>query len=64
MVGALSLPEMYYSLENGQKVFSKIVDIPWKLDPLLLVILFDKNVPLGMAELNLGRLANTIVNII
>ena len=64
MVGALHLPEMYYSLENGQKVFSKIVDIPWKLDPLLLVILYDKTVPLGMAELNLGRLANTIVNII
>lgn len=64
MVGALILPEMYYSLENGQKVFSKIVDIPWKLDPLLLVILYDKNVPLGMAELNLGKLANKIVNII
>lgn len=64
MVGAVNLPEMYHSLENGQKVFSKIVDIPWKLDPLLLVILFDKVVPLGMAELNLSKLAKTIINII
>jgi hypothetical protein len=64
MVGALHLPEMYYSLENGQKVFSKIVDIPWKLDPLLVVVLYDAVVPLGMAELNLNRLANAIMNII
>lgn len=64
MVGALNLPEMYYGLENGQKVFSRIVDIPWKLDPLLVVVLYDRTVPLGMAELNLTKLANRITNII
>jgi len=64
MVGALTLPEMYYSLENGQKVFSKIVDIPWKLDPLWVVVLYDSVVPLGMAEINLSKLANAIINII
>jgi len=64
MVGALNLPEMFYSLENGQKVFSKIVDIPWKLDPLLIVVLYDNIVPLGMAELNLKKLADKIINII
>ncbi len=64
MVGAISLPEMYYSLNNGQKVFSRMVDIPWKLDPLLVVVLYDKTVPLGMAELNLTKLANRIKNII
>ncbi len=64
MVGALNLPEMYYGLENGQKVFSRIVDIPWKLDPLLVVVLYDKTIPLGMAETNLTKLANRIKNII
>ncbi|MFX1311791.1 MAG: hypothetical protein ACFFHD_04140 [Promethearchaeota archaeon] len=64
MVGALNLPEMFYGLENGQKVFSKIIDIPWKLDPLLIVVLFDKVVPVGMAELNLKRIADRIINII
>ena len=64
MIGALNLPEMYYGLDNGQKVFSRIVDIPWKLDPLLVVALYDRTVPLGMAELNLTRLAKRITNII
>lgn len=64
MVGALYLPEAYYSLENGQKVFSKIVDIPWKLDPLLVVALYDSVVPLGLADLNLNKLINQIANII
>jgi len=64
MVGALNLPESYYSLENGQKVFSKIVDIPWKLDPLIIVCLYDSTVPLGMAETNLNKLGNQIINII
>ena len=64
MVGALYLPESYYSLENGQKVFSKIVDIPWKLDPLLVVALYDSIVPLGLAEMNLNKVINLIANII
>jgi hypothetical protein len=64
MVGALTLPEMFYGLENGQKVFSKIIDIPWKLDPLVVVVLFDKTVPLGMAEINLTKVANKIKNMI
>jgi hypothetical protein len=63
-VGALTLPEMYSRLENGQKVVSKIVDIPWKLDPLLIVVLYDRNVPLGMAEVNLDKIGSKIMNII
>ncbi|MHA2392630.1 MAG: hypothetical protein ACXAEX_11860 [Promethearchaeota archaeon] len=63
-VGTLTLPEMYSRLENGQKVVSKIIDIPWKLDPLLIVVLYDKAVPLGMAEVNLDRIADKIINII
>jgi hypothetical protein len=64
MVGAVTLPEMYSRLENGQKVVSKIIDIPWKLDPLLIVVLYESTVPLGMAEVNLDRIANKIINII
>ncbi|KKM18162.1 hypothetical protein LCGC14_1668470 [marine sediment metagenome] len=63
-VGALTLPEMYQRLENGQKVVSKVIDIPWKLDPLLIVILYDNTVPLGMAEVNLDKIAEKIINII
>ncbi len=63
-VGALTLPEMYSRLENGQKVVSKIIDIPWKLDPLLVVILYESTVPLGMAEVNLDKIANKIIHII
>ncbi len=54
----------FYSLENNQKVFSKIIEIPWKLEPLIIVILFDSTVPLGMAEVNLDKTAKTIQNII
>jgi len=64
MIGALDLPEMYYGLKNGQKVFSKVIDIPWKLDPLLVVVLYDATVPLGMCDMNLQKLANKITNII
>lgn len=64
MVGAVTLPEIYSRLENGQKIVSKIIDIPWKLDPLLIVILFSKEVPLGMAEVNLNRIADKVINII
>ena len=53
-----------YSLENEQKVFSKIIKIPWKLDPLLFVILFDSTVPFGMAEINLDKFSKKIENII
>jgi hypothetical protein len=64
MVGTFTLPEMYYRLENGQKIVSKIIDIPWKLDPLLIVVLYDSTVPLGMAEVNLDKISNKIINII
>ena len=64
MVGAVTLPEIYSRLENGQKMVSKIIDIPWKLDPLLIVVLYDRTVPLGMAEVNLNRIAEKVINII
>ncbi|MFX1287896.1 MAG: hypothetical protein ACFFFY_04970 [Promethearchaeota archaeon] len=54
----------FYSLENEQKVFSRIINIPWKLDPLLIVVLYESSVPLGMAEVNLAKITKTIQNII
>ncbi len=54
----------FYSLENNQKVFSSIIDIPWKLDPLLIVVLYESSVPLGMCEVNLEKITKTIQNII
>ncbi|TFG24580.1 MAG: hypothetical protein EU533_01970 [Promethearchaeota archaeon] len=54
----------FYSLENGQKIFSKVIEIPWKLDPLILVVLFDSTTVTGMAEVNLDKMSKTIQNII
>jgi len=54
----------FYSLENNEKVFSRIINIPWKLDPLLIVILYESSVPLGMAEVNLEKITRVIENII
>jgi hypothetical protein len=54
----------FYTLQNEQKVFSKIIEIPWKLDPLIIVALYESKVPLGMAELNLNKMVKTIQNII
>jgi hypothetical protein len=63
MTGASSLPEMFYSMENGQKVFSKTIKLDWKLESLMIVVLFEKNVPLGMAELNLNKIVKTVQNL-
>ncbi len=57
--GMMTLPEMYYSLENGQKVFSTIMKISHKMD-LIIVLLFDALIPLGLAELNLKRVTKRI----
>lgn len=54
----------FYSLENDQKVFSRIINIPWKLEPLLIVILYESSIPLGMCEVNLEKITKSIENII
>ncbi|TXT64717.1 MAG: hypothetical protein BAJALOKI3v1_170002 [Promethearchaeota archaeon] len=64
MTGAVELPELFYSLDDGRKVFSKYVKIPWKIDNFLIVLLFDKNVPLGMAEINLHKVSKQTINLI
>ena len=61
MSGVMSLPEAFYSLESGEKVFSSIVseDITAGLN-FFVVLLFDSSVPLGMAEMNLIKTINAI----
>ncbi len=63
MTGVIEFPESYYSLSNGQKVFSKMVKIPKKKSDFLIVLLFEKSVPLGMAELTLNTVARKIRSI-
>ncbi len=54
----------FVSLDNEEKVFTRKINIPWKLDPLLIVVLFESSVPLGMAELILDKLIKTVENIL
>ena len=60
MTGALNLPELFYSLETGQKVFSKLIMDEDKNIGFLMVLLFDKNVSLGMADVLLHKIGNRI----
>ncbi len=63
MSGTLRLPEMFYSLENGQKVFSSIITNIGPFD-FFIVLLFEKSVPLGMAEMNLFKCSKAIEKLI
>ena len=65
MSGVMSLPEAFYSLESGEKVFSSIVseDIAAGLN-FLIVLLFESSVQLGMAELGLLRVMKSIKHLV
>jgi len=65
MSGVMSLPEAFYSLESGEKVFSSIVseDIAAGLN-FFIVLLFDSSVPLGMAEMNLMKTTKAIKKLV
>jgi hypothetical protein len=60
MSGTLTLPEMFYSLENGEKVFSKIISEGVGVFQFFVVLLFEKEVPLGMCEVSLFKISNTV----
>lgn len=61
--GVVDLPELFYSLGNGQKVFSKMIEMPSKLGDFMVVLLFEKGVPLGMAELQLNKIGEKIIKL-
>lgn len=58
MTKTLELPELFYSLPDQKKVFSKMINID--TFSFLIVLLFDKNVSLGMADVQLHKLAEKI----
>lgn len=60
MTGALSLPEMFYGLENGQKVFSTIINHKKSGTGFFVVLLFESSVPLGMANVKLHSIGKRI----
>ncbi len=58
--GITALPELFYSLENGRKVFSKQMTQTKGNINFLIVLLFESSVPLGMAELSLNRITKEL----
>lgn len=64
MMGTLKLPEFYYKLENGQKIFSKAMNISDELDDLLMVLLFGNDKTLGVADLTLNNISETIMQLL
>ena len=56
MTGAMHLPELYYSLENDQKIFSTIIEHKEEIG-YYMVLYFDKTVPLGLAQMNMTKVS-------
>jgi len=63
MSGTSRLPELYYSLENGQKVFSRLTSQKNTEINFFLVLLYESSVPLGMAEITTIKISNELENI-
>lgn len=65
MSGTLNLPESFYSLESGEKVFSTMISEGISEGSnFFVVLLFESSVPLGMAELNLFKTTKKIKEMI
>lgn len=65
--GVVDMPELFYSLGNGQKVFSKMVEVDKgtpAMGDFLIVLLFERGVPLGMAELQLEKVGDKILTLV
>jgi len=63
ITGVLHLPELYYCLKNGERVFSKIIEHKNNLS-YFLVLHFDKDFPMGLARVNLVRTSKQIETLI
>ncbi len=64
MAGALNLPELYYTLEDGKKVFSTIMALNKKQLAFQIVLLFEGPVPLGMADITLQKVIKQIKKLV
>ena len=60
MSGSKDLPEMFYSLESGEKVFSAVISEDIGAFDFFIVLLFERNIPLGICEMNLFKTTNAI----
>lgn len=60
MSGAMQLPQLFYSLENGQKVVSGMISDKKQDVTFLAVLLFESTVPFGMAEVFLYKVTKNI----
>ncbi|MGV9202460.1 MAG: hypothetical protein ACOC44_00380 [Promethearchaeia archaeon] len=62
MSGFSRVPESFFTLENGQKIFSREIDYDKKSDSVyfVVVLLFDKSISLGMAEITLNKIAKEL----
>ena len=61
--GVSFIPELFYSLEDGKKVFSKQVGEKEK-EHYMVFLLFDELVPLGLADLTLNKVAKALLKLI
>jgi hypothetical protein len=63
MTGTLHLPELYYSLENEQKIFSKIIEHK-SGKGYYMVLLFGAQIPLGLAHMTFSKISKQIGQLI
>jgi len=64
MSGAMQLPQLFYSLENGQKVVSGMIYDEVNDVTFLAVLLFEVSVPMGLAEVFLDKATKNIRNLL
>jgi len=62
--GVTYLPQLFYSLENGQKVVSGMISHEEQEVTFLAVLLFESSVPFGMAEVFLYKAIKNIKNLL
>ncbi|TFG04348.1 MAG: hypothetical protein EU539_10965 [Promethearchaeota archaeon] len=62
--GAKTIPELFYSLETGEKVFSSMIMAELGSYELFIVLLFEREIPLGMCEVNLFKTVKEIKKLI
>jgi hypothetical protein len=64
MSGTQNLPEMFYSLESGEKICCKIITGDIGTFDYFIVLFFGSSIPLGMAEVILMKASKSIEKII
>lgn len=63
MSGTFDLPELFYTLGNGQKVCERVVSYKNFIN-LLVILQFDKEAQLGMVDYSADTIANKLKNLL